>query len=76
MNGPEGDAAASAGERTHPLLGMMVDAAQGRFPASDGGVTYLPPLAGGREAVVAFSGHTVIASRLGPAELADLAPDG
>ena len=39
-------------------------------------MTYLPPLDDGREAVVAFTGHAVIASRLGADQLADLSPDG
>lgn len=69
----------------HPLLQILHDAADGRFPPVDGGVTYLPPFADGREAVVAFTGHAVIASRLGAhefaelanaADVADLAPDG
>lgn len=61
---------------THPLLGFLLDAAAGRFPPVDGQVAYLPPLERGIEAVVAFTGHSVIASRLQPADLADLQPDG
>ena len=31
----------------HPLLALLTDAANGRFPPVDGGVTVVPPLAGG-----------------------------
>jgi hypothetical protein len=61
---------------SHPLLGYLLDAAAGRFPPVDGQVTYVPPLECGMEAVVAFTGHSVIASRLPRADLADLQPDG
>jgi hypothetical protein len=43
---------------------------------ADGGVTHLAPLGEGQEAVVCLTGHAFIASRLGPNELSDLAPDG
>lgn len=61
---------------SHPLLDWFHAAADGRHPPDDGAVTFLPPLDDGREAVVAFTGHAVVASRLGPDDLADLAPDG
>jgi hypothetical protein len=61
---------------THPLLGSLLDAAEGRFLPVDGGVTYVAPFAHGIEAVVAFTGHAVIASRLAASDLADLHPDG
>jgi hypothetical protein len=60
----------------HPLLQWLYDAADGRYPPADGGVTFLPALDDGREAVVAFTGHAVIASRLGSDDLVDLRPDG
>lgn len=60
----------------HPLLAIFRDAAAGRFPAIDGGVTFLPPLEHGQEAVVAFTGHAFIASRLDPEDLSHLRPDG
>lgn len=60
----------------HPLLRWFHDAAAGRYPLDDGRVTFLPPLDDGREAVVSFTGHAVIASRMGADDLADLAPDG
>lgn len=61
---------------THPLLAFFHDAAGGRFPPVDGETTYLPPLVDGFEAVVAFTGHAIIASRLGRDVLAPLEPDG
>jgi hypothetical protein len=60
----------------HPLLAIYHDAAAGRFPDGDGGVTHLPPLGDGHEAVVCFTGHAFIASRLDPADFSDLEPDG
>lgn len=60
----------------HPLLDMLHAAADGRHRPDDGAVTFLPPFDDGREAVVAFTGHAVVASRLGPDDLADLRPDG
>jgi hypothetical protein len=42
----------------------------------DGGITFLPELGDGQEAVVCFTGHAFIASRLGANDLSDLAPDG
>jgi hypothetical protein len=60
----------------HPLLAIFRDAAVGRFPEMDGGVTFFPALGDGQEAVVCFTGHAFIASRLGADDLSDLAPDG
>ena len=60
----------------HPLLAIFHDAAAGSFPDVDGGCTHLPPLGDGQEAVVCFTGHAFVASRLGPANLSDLEPDG
>ena len=60
----------------HPLLDFLTAAAEGRFPPVDGGVTVTPPLAGGWECSVAFTGHAVIAtSRPADAVLAQ-GPDG
>jgi GNAT superfamily N-acetyltransferase len=61
---------------SHPLLELFERAAVGAFPEVDGGVTYTPALADGHEAIICFTGHSVIASRLGPADFADLRPDG
>jgi hypothetical protein len=60
----------------HPLLGWFLAAAEGRFPPVDGRTTFLPPFANGDEASVAFTGHAVVCSRLGQADLADLDPHG
>ncbi|MEO6126580.1 MAG: hypothetical protein ABIR32_23000 [Ilumatobacteraceae bacterium] len=60
----------------HPLLAILDAAADGRFPAADGGVIYSPAFDDEREAVIGFTGHAVIASRLGSDRFADLQPDG
>lgn len=60
----------------HPLLGVIRDAARGTFPPVDGGVTFLPELAGGNRAIVALTGHSFIAAGLGPADFDDIALDG
>jgi hypothetical protein len=61
---------------THPLLDALNAAALGSFPPVDGGVSYLPPLERGLEAIVSFTGHSYIASRRSADDLTDLAPDG
>jgi hypothetical protein len=48
----------------HPLLEYLLAAAEGRFPADDGGVTVVPALPGGLECSVAFTAHAVIATAL------------
>ncbi len=63
-------------EAHHPLLDHFVDAAAGRFPPVDGGFTRHPPLAGGLEAVVSFTGHAVFATRLDEPSLVDLGANG
>ena len=60
----------------HPLLTIFRDAAAGRYPEMDDGVTFLPELGDGQEAVVCFTGHAFIASRLRADDLSDLDPDG
>ncbi|MGW2180634.1 hypothetical protein ACWCXX_21530 [Streptomyces sp. NPDC001732] len=60
----------------HPLLAHFIDASDGRFPPCDGGVTVLPPLPGGLECSVAFTGHAVIATALSAAEVHAGKPDG
>ena len=60
----------------HRLLTTLHDAGAGIFPEVDGGVTYLPAMEDGQEAVVCFTGHAFVASRLGESALSDLAPDG
>lgn len=61
---------------SHPLLSVLLAAADGSFPPVDGGVTHVPALDGGLEAVVSFTGHAYLASRLSADDLADLQPDG
>lgn len=61
---------------SHPLLCAFIDAADGRFPAADGGFTVLPPLAGGLECSVAFTGHAMIATALPTGAVIGQKPDG
>jgi hypothetical protein len=62
--------------QAHPLLNVYVEAARGRFPPPDGGVTFLPVDTPGIEAIVAFTGHAFVLSDLGPADFADIELDG
>jgi GNAT superfamily N-acetyltransferase len=45
----------------HPLATMIGDAASGRYPAADGGWQLVPTWRPGTQAVVAFTGHAVLA---------------
>jgi GNAT superfamily N-acetyltransferase len=45
----------------HPLAGLISAAAEGRFPDADGGWRRVPPWRPALEAVVAFTGHAVLA---------------
>jgi hypothetical protein len=58
--------------RAHPLGAMLADAADGRFPAADGGVDLFPPDAAGTCAIVEFTGHSVLLTDLAHGDLADL----
>lgn len=60
----------------HPLLKVFLDAAEGRFPDPDGGVTFLPVHRPGVEAIVALTGHAFVMSALGRDDFADLELDG
>ncbi|MFF1419550.1 hypothetical protein [Streptomyces sp. NPDC058280] len=60
----------------HPLLTFFIDAADGRFPPVDGRVTVLPPLPGGLECSVAFTGHAVIATAMTSQAVYAQDPDG
>lgn len=60
----------------HPLLLPMLEAAEGRFPPVDGAVRFVEPLTNGMEAVVGFTGHAVIATRLEADDFTDLSLDG
>ncbi len=61
---------------SHPLLAFLTNAAEGRFPPVDGGVTVLPPLHGGWECSVAFTGHAVVATARSSDEVMAQRPDG
>ena len=60
----------------HPLLDLLTNAAAGRFPPADGGVTVTPPLAGGWECSVAFTGHAVVATARSVDEVMAQNPNG
>ena len=60
----------------HPLLDLLTAAAEGSFPPVDGGVTIVPPLAGGWECSVAFTGHAVVATARPADEVLKRRPDG
>lgn len=60
----------------HPLLHFLTEAAENRFPPVNGGVTVLPPLAGGWECSVAFTGHAVVATARPADEVLAQGPDG
>lgn len=65
-----------AAMHAHPLLEALVEAARGRFPSPDGGVTFLPVHRPGIEAIVALTGHAFVMSSLEPSDFADLELDG
>ncbi len=60
----------------HPLLRILLDAADGRFPPADGEVTVLPGLGRGLSCSVAFTGHAVVATDLPEAEVRAHRPNG
>lgn len=60
----------------HPLLSVLLAAADGRFPPSDGEAVLLPPLDGGLQAVVALTGRAYLATALASASFDDLSLDG
>jgi len=53
----------------HVLARLLKDAALGQFPAIDGGLSLVPAIDGTAAGVVAFSGHTVIATDLAEDEV-------
>ena len=61
--------------RAHPLNTLLDDAARGRFPPADMDVDVLPSPPGESDAVVAFSGHNVVAATVDPAEVRAHLPD-
>src|SRR5689334_23539168 len=60
----------------HPLLELLLDAARGRFPPVDGGVSVLPPLPRGFEASIGFTAHAVIATALPAQDVLSHGADG
>lgn len=62
----------------HPLSRLLLDAAAGRHLPADGGWTRVPPWREGLEAVLALTGHAVlaVADDVDDAALARLDPDG
>ncbi|MEU6161769.1 alpha/beta hydrolase [Streptomyces sp. NPDC047130] len=60
----------------HPLLALLLDAAEGRFPDADGAVTVLPRPPFGPECSVALTGHAVVATSLPADRVLGLGPDG
>jgi GNAT superfamily N-acetyltransferase len=61
---------------THPLLGVLLDAARGRPPAPDGAVEVLPGLPGPVDAVLAFTAHHLVVADVDPELVAARLPDG
>jgi len=59
----------------HPLRDLLVTASAGRFPPADLAVEVMPPPPGVADAVVAFSGHNVIAAAIDPDEVRARLPD-
>ena len=60
----------------HPLGERLVAAAGGAFPPADGEVEVVPPYLPGVEAVVALTGHAVVATTLSRARLLGCGADG
>jgi hypothetical protein len=59
------------------VLGDLLDAAaRGRFPAADGRVDVVPAPPGARAAVVAFTGHFVVAADVDPSSVHRRLPPG
>jgi hypothetical protein len=69
-------AAAPPPDRPHPLLRLLLDAADDRFPPVDGRVTVLPGLGRGLSCSVAFTGHAVVATPRPEAEVLAQGPNG
>ncbi|WP_262505778.1 hypothetical protein [Streptomyces sp. TRM68367] len=61
---------------SHPLLTFFMDAADGCFPPVDGRLTVLPPLPGGLECSLAFTGHAVVATAMTDQAVCAQGPDG
>ena len=61
---------------THPLAVMLAEVAHGRFPPADGRVDVLPSPGPPCDALIAFTGHFVLAADIGPEEVAARWPTG
>lgn len=60
----------------HPIGQVLRAAAEGSFPPSDGAVDVVDPYLDGVEAVVALTGHALVATRLPLDELRAVGADG
>jgi hypothetical protein len=60
----------------HPLAVLLDEAAHGRFPEADGSVRVMPPLPGGVEALIAFTGTFVLTGPISQADVDARAPKG
>jgi GNAT superfamily N-acetyltransferase len=56
------------------VAALLADAAEGRFPPPDGTIEFLPSPAGRSDAVVAFTGHNLVACGLPADEVRALLP--
>lgn len=60
----------------HPLLPVLIAAAEGRFPPTDGAVEVVPPDDAGAWAVVEFTAHAYVLGDVDAADLAERGADG
>jgi hypothetical protein len=60
----------------HPLAVILDEAAHGRYPPADGCVRVVPPLPGGLDALVSFTGTFVLAGALTQEEVDARVPRG
>ena len=60
----------------HELHRVLLDAADGRFPAVDGAVTILEPMTGDHHAVVEFTGHSFVLTDRDVGDLVARGADG
>ncbi|HEX3270665.1 MAG TPA: hypothetical protein VHR15_08445, partial [Ktedonobacterales bacterium] len=58
----------------HPLSGLFARLARGVFPPADGVTEAMPRAAGAVAAVLAFTGHCVVAADVDPAWVATMCP--
>lgn len=60
----------------HPLLPVLIAAAEGRFPPIDGAVEVMPPDDAGTWAVVEFTAHAYVLGDVDAVDLAERGADG